>query len=258
MGIFSGILLCTDFDNSLVHDLKMLMENIEAIKRFKREGGLFTVISGRSEEVLGRFGADAAPNTYLGLFNGTVIYDPFNCTVVSDDALSDLCIDKVLKINEMFDDFSITVCAKEKFVRIKSKDEDIDQKLSECRALHVRKYYFHREAHFENDAYNYFCELFGSDFDVTRSSIKGIEVQNAGANKGAAALKIKELTGAHTLVCVGDYENDISMIKAADIGYAVENACEPLKAVADRITVHCKDSAIAAIIAELEAELKSK
>ena len=258
MGIFSGILLCSDFDNTLVYNLNMPSKNAAAIKYFQQNGGLFTLISGRSQEVLRRLGEDVVPNTYLGLFNGTVIYDQFTDTVVSDDRLADICLEQVLRIRSVYDSFILTLCAKGDFVSISSDDEDFESKLAACANMHIRKYYFHREAHFENDAYDYFCELFGADFDVTRSSIKGIEVQNAGINKGTAALKIKDLTGAHTLVCVGDYENDISMIKAADIGYAVENACEPLKAVADRMTVHCKDGAIAAIIAELEAQLKQK
>ena len=41
------------------------------------------------------------------------------------------------------------------------------------------------------------------------------------------------------------------MIKEADIGYAVANACEPLKAVADRITTAKLGGAIAEIIYSL-------
>ena len=52
-------------------------------------------------------------------------------------------------------------------------------------------------------------------------------------------------------MCVGDFENDISMIKEADIGYAVGNAADELKAVADRITVNAADGAIAKIIYEI-------
>ena len=52
-------------------------------------------------------------------------------------------------------------------------------------------------------------------------------------------------------VAVGDFENDVSMIKAAGIGYAVANAKDCAKAAADRITVSNDEHAIAAIIAEL-------
>ena len=65
-----------------------------------------------------------------------------------------------------------------------------------------------------------------------------------------------DLLGAGTLVCVGDYENDIPMIKEADIGYAVGNAVPKLKAVADRVTVKNTENAIAAIIYELAADIE--
>ena len=83
----------------------------------------------------------------------------------------------------------------------------------------------------------------------------GIEGQNAGMNKGQAARRIAELVGARLLVCVGDYENDISMIKQADIGYAVGNAMPLLKEIADRITVEAGDGAIAAVISDLEEQV---
>ena len=47
---------------------------------------------------------------------------------------------------------------------------------------------------------------------------------------------------------------DADLIQAADIGYAVDNAPDWLKAVADRVTVDCSEGAIAAIIEELERE----
>ena len=41
------------------------------------------------------------------------------------------------------------------------------------------------------------------------------------------------------------------MIKVADVGYAVANASESVKAFADRITVSASEGAIAKIISEL-------
>ena len=54
---------------------------------------------------------------------------------------------------------------------------------------------------------------------------------------------------------VGDYENDVSMLEMADIGYAVSNATELCLKAADRITVSNNENAIAVIIRELEEEL---
>lgn len=55
---------------------------------------------------------------------------------------------------------------------------------------------------------------------------------------------------------MGDYENDVSMLLSADIGYAVANGIECAKKAADRFTVSNNEGAIAAVIEELEAEMK--
>ena len=49
----------------------------------------------------------------------------------------------------------------------------------------------------------------------------------------------------------GDGENDISMLRVADISYAVGNAVPAVKAVAMRQTIPCGEGAIAQIIQEL-------
>jgi HAD superfamily hydrolase (TIGR01484 family) len=92
-------------------------------------------------------------------------------------------------------------------------------------------------------------------YHISRSWINGIEVVDKAFSKGQAAKFAKEYVGAEHLVCVGDYENDIDMIEAADIGYAVANAIPAVKAVADRITVSVHEHALAAIVRELEAEI---
>ena len=54
-----------------------------------------------------------------------------------------------------------------------------------------------------------------------------------------------------TVIAAGDNENDLTMLREADIGYAVENAIPQLKAAADRITVSCDRGAIARIIEDI-------
>ncbi|MBO6159032.1 MAG: HAD family phosphatase [Firmicutes bacterium] len=93
-----------------------------------------------------------------------------------------------------------------------------------------------------------------------RSWATGMELLSPGAGKGGAVLRLKrqlEKEGCQIrkVVCVGDYGNDASMLEAADIGYAVANASEECLKAADRVTVSCDESAIAAVIDELEKEL---
>ena len=53
-------------------------------------------------------------------------------------------------------------------------------------------------------------------------------------------------------IAVGDYYNDVSMIKNAGIGFAVANAVDDAKTVADYITVNNNEHAIAKIIEGLD------
>ena len=77
-----------------------------------------------------------------------------------------------------------------------------------------------------------------------------------GSGKGYCVAKLKELTGSRLLVCAGDYENDISMLKAADIGYAIKSGVETAHKAADRITKsNASDGAIAEIIYDIEKEI---
>jgi hydroxymethylpyrimidine pyrophosphatase-like HAD family hydrolase len=86
-------------------------------------------------------------------------------------------------------------------------------------------------------------------------SLEIVKRENA---KGAALKRLAAANGSRITVAVGDYENDIDMLEASDIGYAVENACDSLKAVANRTTSHAKCGALADVICEIERELCSE
>ena len=83
------------------------------------------------------------------------------------------------------------------------------------------------------------------------------EILPKNSNKGTLLKRMADLLGfdMSKTVAVGDYENDLVMIKMAGTGYAVANACLELKAVADRITVSNEENAIAKIIDDLDKEL---
>lgn len=76
------------------------------------------------------------------------------------------------------------------------------------------------------------------------------EIFSRNASKASALLQVLELTHADRLVCFGDNNNDISMIRAADTGIAVENACDELKAEADIVIGPNETGSVAKYIAE--------
>ena len=78
------------------------------------------------------------------------------------------------------------------------------------------------------------------------------EIFSKNASKASAVLQVLELTHADKLVCFGDNFNDISMIRAADTGVAVSNACDGLKKVADVVIGSNDEDAVAEFIRQRE------
>lgn len=76
------------------------------------------------------------------------------------------------------------------------------------------------------------------------------EIFSVNASKASALLQVMEIIRADRLVCFGDNNNDLSMIRSADTGVAVSNACDELKAAADIVIGSNDEGAVPRFIAE--------
>ena len=85
------------------------------------------------------------------------------------------------------------------------------------------------------------------DLLVTSSVSNNIEINAASANKGAALRKLAEHLGIPMaqVMAAGDGLNDLTMIEAAGVGVAMENACPEAKALANFITGDCDHDGVA-------------
>lgn len=85
------------------------------------------------------------------------------------------------------------------------------------------------------------------DLAVSSSVSENIEVNAAGATKGKALLGLAERLGIprEGTMAFGDGLNDLSMLEAAGVGVAMENACAEAKAAADYITLSNNDHGVA-------------
>ena len=91
-------------------------------------------------------------------------------------------------------------------------------------------------------------------FDFIRSEKTIYEILPKGIGKGRSIEKLTEHLGldSRKTVAVGDYDNDISMIRAAGVGIAVSNASQNTLTAADYITVSNEEHAIARVISDIE------
>ncbi|MDE5996070.1 MAG: HAD family hydrolase, partial [Eubacterium sp.] len=75
------------------------------------------------------------------------------------------------------------------------------------------------------------------EIEVVSSMGNNLEIMNRGTHKGTGLKKLCEMISvdiAKTLA-LGDSKNDIDMFEAAGVSYAVSNACEEIKAIANGI-----------------------
>ncbi len=88
------------------------------------------------------------------------------------------------------------------------------------------------------------------DLVVTTSIVNNIEINSREATKGNALKKIAEHLEIPLFqtMAFGDDLNDITMLQAAGIGVAMENAEEEVKQAADYITQDCNSSGVAKAI----------
>ena len=252
MGRYDGIVLCSDFDGTLAVHGEVSQKNCDAIKYFCDNGGVFSVISGRGIPFFADFEQSLCLRSYVGCVNGAVICHMPTKSIVDQEFLPDGAKERACRMLDLIGDNlkRVQLFTSESSYPFDSAQEFFDAADSLPWDSALKVIAWSHEPYSDEDM-SRIGEIFGDEFLPTRSGKSLCEINAKLGSKGRAARKIAELCGAHTLVCVGDYENDISLLQAADIAYAVENAIPKLKQIADRITVCDRDDAIAAIIAEL-------
>ena len=88
---------------------------------------------------------------------------------------------------------------------------------------------------------------------VSSSVSRNVEINHEDANKGSALMALASRLGLDRsrVIAFGDGLNDISMIREAGIGVAMQNAVEEVRAAADLITGSCEESGVAMVLEQI-------
>ncbi len=264
---FEGILICTDLDGTLLSSKGgVSAENLEAIEYFKANGGMFTIVSGRVPVTARKICEVVKPNVPIGCINGGGLYDAAKGEFVWINTLPEEGLELVEYIDNLMPDMGIQVNTPENLYF--SKD---NYAMEQFRALvgvpnlacHYRdvkppisKILF---AHHDEKEIFKLIKLLdehpkSKNFSFVRSEKSLYELLPKGTDKSMALAKLVEILGVDIkkTVAIGDYYNDVGMVKYAGVGISVANGCDDIKAVADHITVSNDDHAIARVISDIE------
>lgn len=271
---FDNILFCTDLDGTLISDGKTISkENLEAIEYFKAEGGFFTFITGRMPDAAADVYGKLNPNVPFGCINGGGLYDHRKKEFIRMESLPPEAMELVSYIDREMPDVGIQLNTAKHIYFNKYNPAmvhfrevtglpDISCHFSEVKEP-VAKVIFadDDERKLLRAAELLNAHPLADTVDFVRSEYTLYEILPKGISKATALHNLVHLLSLDIkrTIAVGDYDNDVSMIRAAGVGIAVENACEAAKAAADHITVSVDKHAIARVIGDLDSgKLKVK
>ena len=258
MGKFTGLLLASDYDNTLTYTEEALRlcqpmppvpdANQEAIRYFMSEGGIFSVATGRAKPAFERVAADVPMNGPTILFNGAAIYDfpagkslPFSAVELYHDN-NDI---HALQPNDVT----------RRHLHITHSPTVFVDSMTEVPSP-ISKALFSTEPENQPALLDFLrAQPWYDRYEIVASSSSLVELTAKGANKGGMVRRLAELLGIRqeNVACVGDHANDISMLNWAGMAFAPANALPQVLALPQ---VHrlpdCRDNAIAALIQVLD------
>lgn len=278
MGKFDGLLLVSDFDNTLVYTeeaLRLCVDmppvsdvNRAAVEHFMAEGGIFSIATGRAKPAFETVVDGIPMNGPTVLFNGAAIYDfrqrRYLVTAFLPDTVREHITQVVTALPEVaaelyHDDNTIHALNANDVTRrhmhvTHSPSIEVDS-IEQVPSPISKTLFSTEEEHLDALLAYLKAQPWYDDYEVVPSAVTLVELTAKGANKGGMVQRMTALLGIQqeNVICVGDHANDISMLTWAGEGYAPANAI-PL--VLDTPGVHrlpdCRDDAIAALIDSLD------
>jgi Cof subfamily protein (haloacid dehalogenase superfamily) len=267
MGKFSGVLLASDYDDTLYgHSLQVARKDREALRYFIAEGGRFCVSTGRAHRTFTpQIAAQDIPlNAPCVLHNGSLIYDYEQDLVLYQTFLRDAAAEDMKQMaaelpdlglemyfeNEVFM-FRPNLVTKNHMERVgvQFEERDIDNMPAPWTKVIVEQDHPRLV-----EAQRYVLEHWGEDYEAIFSNKYLLELTRKGSTKGGMVLWIADYLGIDRrhIYCVGDNQNDLPMLQISAIPFAPENCAPPVREWGARIMPSCDDHCIAAIVAVLD------
>lgn len=262
---FSNIVLVSDMDGTLLNEEKQISkENLDAIHYFCKNGGKFTVASGRVYQSIECYFDELHPQLPVISHNGGVISDPLQKQVLHCDYLSGNYKEVAKEIHKEYPWIGIEGFAPSRILFF-TDNPYVRKHISDERLFPDNQIEWHslEEETEEWCKILFACEAQEADllgevlppkypaYSFVRSDPHYFELLPPGVNKGTALQKLLSLCslGSHKCYAIGDNMNDSELLSTADVGIAVQNASENLKKQADFVLgVTNEDHAIAHVI----------
>lgn len=264
---FENVIIMTDIDGTLVTDQKQILDcDIKAIERFRQGGGTFTLATGRGYSMAKPIADRIALDVPAVIFNGSAVYDFSGGKFLWHSSLESNAGQILKEILAHFPDVGCEVlCAEDVYVPAINDIERQHLAIENVTPIFCSVDDVHGDwlkalfAYFPSkmqDLIDFVYEHpdYMNGYHWVRSELHFFEMLPEGVNKGSGfqrLLEIMDRPDAFT-VGVGDYNNDLELIRDAKLGVAVASAQDAAKEVADIIVCDNNSGAIAQVIDYIE------
>lgn len=271
--IFSDWLIVSDIDGTLIDKKrKTPRANTEAIDRFVHTlGGNFTLASARGVESLGPHYKNLPDvSTPAIVLNGAGIYDFRSEKMLWFNPIGKGGTEFVRKAMERFPLLEIAVLTDDMIYLVRprvlspvmmmldrlthKRVKSIDDVPSHNRG----KVIFFCPPFMKNKIRRYVSEISDGTVYYIDTTALSFDMVSCTTNKGNAVLKLAELLGVpeENTGAIGDYYNDLEMLRAVKHPACCSQAPEELHEICEFHACHCNDGAVADFISYIENKYK--
>lgn len=266
------ICIITDLDGTfLPKSKKPLQQDLAAVRRFEQAGGRFSIATGRTVQASKRYPEQLGLKSPMIVFNGGAIYDPVTEKYLFSKSLPDtakaiteeilremphagcevLCLENTWVVNlTLYEKEHIKVCG---IIPVYGTVQEVQGTWM--------KVLFAMSPDDIPAFMQYIADKQYAHVHFMRSEKRFYEMLPEGVSKGSALTEYRKLSGMDTMqfVAVGDYDNDMEMLKAADIAVCPANAVDTVKAACDIVLSRtCEQGAMEELISMILQENVSR
>lgn len=270
---FSQFLILTDLDGTFFgRHGSVPPRNRAAVEHFCACGGLFTFATGRLHFNIRKILPDpeGVVNAPAVMSNGAYLYDFSHRLVLFEDLIpAELAVEMLDFVDRELPDAQFRVSAREE-LRTTSDRGFLRQDIAACDQGSVYigpaqtwavddwlKIVFRGEEGELRCVREKLDARFTGRLQVTSSGKEIIEVLPSHVSKASGLSALRRLLGdtapARRVIALGDFENDLSMLRAADIAIAPANAIPAVKEIADAVVCDCGEGVIGDVVDLLAA-----
>lgn len=256
-------ILISDLDGTLLpKDGKVCDEDIRAIGQYMADGGHFTLATGRMPDVLG-YAGKLRVNLPCIISNGTVIYDYPNQRVLWEEFIDPVAQTAIPAVMREFPGLELQMRVLDKLY-ISRPNEQVRRHFSweyrnynlvnfEEKIYNCHKMLLLEEHEVLEQAKAFLENTYPGAFDYVFSCAVFLEIIPHGCTKGDAVPQLKRICGMESapVFAMGDYGNDITLLKAADVSGCPVTALDEVKAIANHICKPVGEGAMAEFISVL-------